>query len=695
MIVIPVKFPDKPETKTIGYINKVVFSKMNEYFLEVSYGKMWFVGSVLSKWYMLPHQMSYYGAGSFYQEKPHELVQDSIDMADNDVDFRGYRFVMIVHSRGDQAQGLPILSTDNIWSFAYQGPTTTKTNDGLLQLSICAVSEFDTLGVFAHETGHMLGLPDLYDYNYKETFVGGWDLMAEGANNGPLFGLLGSTPAHISAWGKIKLGWIDWSQVRIVRPGESVNAEIEQLQARSSSTKALIMPMTTSQFFLIEVREKVGFDNWLPRQLDRINLLVYYVDESILSGSGPVRLQNIEFRPSITTSGGKVEGIQKDPYRLLITVLAAALHSFTAKVDYFGYTLMIRTGMANVPIRIDDQSYLTDAAGKLDAKVSYASHQIQASQVVPRGESTRSVFIAWSDGVISPDRRINVQSDMSIDMNYRTQHRLNISSQYGIVTGDGWYDENTRAAFFVTSPVQDPTRAGVRYSVAGYSGDVTGSGSSGTTVMDRPKRVTFNWVTQYLLSISSSVPTLSPPAGSRWCNEGESVTVTAVDVGGYRMLGWTLDGAARLGSSITIQMYGPRSLKANYGWPSTFPQNVEITSTSALSRYSYDVKNRVVSFVVSGDSGTIGFAVVRIPKQLLYAGVPTVKIDGQIPILSTVDDGGSIWIVSFSYVHSEHLVTIPEFHEVGLMLTLALVAAVILTKRGNHLRHRLVLFSCS
>lgn len=30
LIVIPVKFPDKSETKTIDYISKMVFSKMNE-----------------------------------------------------------------------------------------------------------------------------------------------------------------------------------------------------------------------------------------------------------------------------------------------------------------------------------------------------------------------------------------------------------------------------------------------------------------------------------------------------------------------------------------------------------------------------------------------------------------------------------------------------------------------------------------
>jgi M6 family metalloprotease-like protein len=683
LIVLPVKFSDKPQTKTIDYINKMVFSKMNEYFLEVSYGRMWFVGSILPKWYQLPHQMSYYGAPGvgFHDKGWDQLIQDSMKMADNDVDYRRYNYVMIVHSGADEAAML-LSGSDNIWSFSYLGSMDVKTDDGWVRLSMCAVSEFDTLGVFAHETGHMLGLPDLYDYNKKETFVGGWDLMAEGANNGPLFGLLGSSPAHISSWGKMKLGWIDQNQVRTVRPGDSATVEIEQLQAKSSSTKAVIMPIAASQFFLIEVREKIGFDKWLPRQLDTINVLVYYIDESISSGEGPVRLQNVEFRPSTTTSAGKVEGIQKDPYRLAITILAVALHSFKVKVDYFGYALMIRARMANVPIRIDDQSYLTDSAGNLNVKISYATHQVLASQVVARGENTRLVFTGWSDGVASPDREISVQSDTTVGLAYKTQHHLSINSQYGITTGVGWYDQNSQATFSVTNPIQDTARAGVRYSVVGYSGDMVGSGSSGTTIMDRPKTITFNWVRQYLLTVSSNTVAITS-TGSIWYNEGQSATVVAGDTGGYRFLGWTLDGAARLGSSITVQMYAPHTLKANYARPSTFAQNVEVASSSSLSRYSYDAKNRVVSFVVSGDSGSLGFSTVRIPKQLLWSESPTIKIDGQVPLLASINDGGSVWIVSFSYTHSDHLVAIPEFHQLSLMLASALCVTMILTCRAR------------
>jgi hypothetical protein len=343
--------------------------------------------------------------------------------------------------------------------------------------------------------------------------------------------------------------------------------------------------------------------------------------------------------------------------------------------------LTIRTRIPNVPIIIDDQQYLTDATGTLNARVSYASHLVAVSKVVQK-ENTRVVFDSWSDGMASLDRQINVQSDTSVDVNYKTQYRLNINSQYGSVMGADWYDQGEQASFLVTSPIQSPTKYGIRFTAVGFSGDAAGSGNSGTTVMDRPKTITFSWTTQYWLSISSSTSAVNAPMTSNWYNEGESVTVSAADTGRYRFLGWALDGAAKLESRIMFQMYAPRSLKANYGLPSTYSQNVEISSTSALSRYLYDEKNRVVSFVVSGDPGTLGFSTIRVPKQLLWSESPTVKIDGQVPLSWTVSDGGSVWILSFTYVHSDHTVAIPEFHQVGLMLALALSVVMILSRRA-------------
>ena len=65
------------------------------------------------------------------------------------------------------------------------------------------------VGVFAHEYGHDLGLPDLYDYT-GENSTGFWTLMSSGSwlsqNNEDI----GSEPNHMGVWEKFQLGWLDY-----------------------------------------------------------------------------------------------------------------------------------------------------------------------------------------------------------------------------------------------------------------------------------------------------------------------------------------------------------------------------------------------------------------------------------------------------------------------------------------------------
>ncbi|MFH0848518.1 MAG: M6 family metalloprotease domain-containing protein [archaeon] len=559
MIVVLVNFPDKSNLRTIPQINDIIFSKLNDFFLRASYGKMRFAGSI-SKWYLLPRPMSYYGGDGSGSERCRDLIEDSLSISDADVDFSQFRYVMIVHS-GEGGATSSTRST-GILSFASLGPISARTNDGALQLSVCVVSEFDTLGVLAHETGHMLGLPDLYDYDSKETFVGEWDLMAEGDGYRALFDLTGGVPNDISSWGRMKLGWIDATQILTVKSGESLSASIEDLQVRSSSTKTVILPITRNQYFLIETRTKAGFYSWSPWYMDRIRLIVYYVDETLPSGRGPVKIQNI-VSPSNARPGAAPQTIAKDSYRLVITVLDASTQSFAVKVDYAGYGFSVRTGVANTPLMIDDCEYLTDGAGSLNLNVSFATHHVLIASTVQKGGGTRRIFTGWSDGVASFDREVKVQSDITLNANYVTQHLLNVVSERGSAQGAGWYDEGKQATFSVTSPI-DSDKPGTRHLVTGYSGDARGLGSSGTTVMDGQKTVTFTWVKQYLLSVSSKPSAIANPPGSGWYNEGESVTLRAPTVKDRRFLSWTLDSSPRVGSVVTILMNQPHQATANY-----------------------------------------------------------------------------------------------------------------------------------
>jgi immune inhibitor A len=66
------------------------------------------------------------------------------------------------------------------------------------------------VGVFAHEYGHDLGLPDLYDTSGGENGTGFWTLMSSGSWIDTGQDTTGNAPSHMGAWEKFQLGWLNY-----------------------------------------------------------------------------------------------------------------------------------------------------------------------------------------------------------------------------------------------------------------------------------------------------------------------------------------------------------------------------------------------------------------------------------------------------------------------------------------------------
>ena len=124
--------------------------------------------------------------------------------------------VVLVHAGADKSGGGGAEGTYAIWahSSAVAGGAPIPGTD--LRLSNYIVQPEDSgVGVFAHEYGHDLGLPDLYDTaSGGDSDVDFWDLMASGSHAGPIFQ---SMPTHMGLWDKWVLGWADPVQVN---PGD-------------------------------------------------------------------------------------------------------------------------------------------------------------------------------------------------------------------------------------------------------------------------------------------------------------------------------------------------------------------------------------------------------------------------------------------------------------------------------------------
>jgi hypothetical protein len=103
----------------------------------------------------------------------------------------------------------------------------------------------------------------------------------------------------------------------------------------------------------------------------------------------------------------------------------------------------------------------------------------------------------------------NVQSAHNITFNWVVQHRLTVSSNHDSPAPSGtdnWYDTGALIVASVTSPADQV--GGTRYRCSGWTGTgsapSSGTGTPATFVMTEPSSVTWNWITQFLVTFTQT-----------------------------------------------------------------------------------------------------------------------------------------------------------------------------------------------
>lgn len=124
--------------------------------------------------------------------------------------------VVLVHAGEDKSGGGGAQGTYAIWAHSSAVAGGAAIPGSNLKVSNYIVQPEDSgVGVFAHEYGHDLGLPDLYDTSGSaESDIDFWDLMSSGSHTGPIFQ---SMPTHMGIWDKYVLGWND---PEVINPGD-------------------------------------------------------------------------------------------------------------------------------------------------------------------------------------------------------------------------------------------------------------------------------------------------------------------------------------------------------------------------------------------------------------------------------------------------------------------------------------------
>jgi M6 family metalloprotease-like protein len=286
VLVIAAMFADINSTLTIAQVKQNWFGAVASYYHELSYGALTIQGDVYG-WYRLPYHESHYGmdcngidsSDCSGQDQSFQLAQDAASLAQKDVDFKNYDYFIFVHSGyGQESNGVK----NDIWSVTYMSGIYVLTRTKSIQL-FSIVPELEAggdspEGVYCLEFGHDLGLPDLYNTVTGKPILGPWELMDKGAWNG---NPAGSSPAHMTAWGKIRLGYISGPTLTTVQDGTTAAYTIDPTEIASNNTHAIKIPFGISnQYYLVEVRAQIGFDAALPA----VGVLITSVDENQVVG---------------------------------------------------------------------------------------------------------------------------------------------------------------------------------------------------------------------------------------------------------------------------------------------------------------------------------------------------------------------------------------------------------------------------
>jgi len=309
------------------YIHNQMVALRN-YYLKISGGRLWID---FEQWpradtaaYTLPHQMSFYSdfynGGENWGAGLYVLLRDAVDAAGNDPGSCSFstgsgankipKAVMVFHAGScwqtdpygadlpsvflQMDESSPIIvkaGADTI----YEGilDAETQSQDGMV---------LGSQGEIAHEFGHQLGLPDLYDYTMYSVGLGEWELMSYGSWNMNAY-----VPPHISAWCKAFLGW---AKLETLKPGADIQVAFKWVADSNAIVK---VPINSHEYYLIENRRawvdpnsaitdsasadsngarvwrngvlvKVNdYDMSLPFDLNAGGLLVWHVDDDLIA----------------------------------------------------------------------------------------------------------------------------------------------------------------------------------------------------------------------------------------------------------------------------------------------------------------------------------------------------------------------------------------------------------------------------
>jgi M6 family metalloprotease-like protein len=272
-------------------------------------------------WLRLPY--NHPNPGGDFNRDNLQIVRDAIEAADPFVNFTAYDVngdgyisyeelhIMVIVAGHESAYAGDATCSPSVWGHQYYldyAYVSAPIVDGVRVASYeggGGYSQFGeihcsrennpghpaTIGIIAHEFGHELLWPDLYDTSMivDSAGIGNWGLMSTGMWNRKEFFSLeyGDSPAFPTAWSRWYQGWltpvqITSSTLNVIIPPINTSGLVYQLRDNPNGVDWLFLEKSgVGEYFLLEYRQKEGYDAGLPGE----GLLIWHIDESAIKNN--------------------------------------------------------------------------------------------------------------------------------------------------------------------------------------------------------------------------------------------------------------------------------------------------------------------------------------------------------------------------------------------------------------------------
>lgn len=306
-LVVLARFPDVPPAVDRDFAAER-FRKLDAYVREMSWNSVSLDVELAPDWITLPRAVSEYRIApqnlNVDRSRVLRLIDDTLNLADPGLDLGRYDFIDILLDAPVQAYGMiGLCGYPGMLGWMSEGRFRTSGGREVR----CGVAIFCRqahLGTLFHDTAHVLAgvangrrvLPCLYDHDLQAKAGPPREVFLKAIVNMGFFDPMSChfyqwelPPPGISSWSRLRLGWLPESRVRTLAPGEQAEVLLGPLEDPASQVAVVRIPLSSASAYLIENRQPLGFDRFLPGH----GVLVMRTDETVAEcrhGAAPVKL---------------------------------------------------------------------------------------------------------------------------------------------------------------------------------------------------------------------------------------------------------------------------------------------------------------------------------------------------------------------------------------------------------------------